>query len=52
MLPGLYVLQLPSWPVAPDPGPLGILIVTVFIPLAIAAVITALVMGPSWASKE
>jgi hypothetical protein len=52
MLPGLNVLQLPSWPVAPDVTTLEILTVTLLIPLAIAAVITVLVMGPGWQSKE
>jgi hypothetical protein len=52
MLSGLSVLQLPSWPVAPDVSTLEILSVTLLIPLAIAAVITVLVMGPGWQSKQ
>lgn len=52
MLSGLYVLQLPSWPVAPTPTLLEILMPTLFVPLAIAAVITVLVMAPGWRSKE
>ena len=46
------MLQLPSWPIAPDVTTLELLSVTLFIPLAIAAVITALVMGPAWRSGE
>lgn len=46
------MLQLPSWPVAPDVSTLEILSVTLLIPLAIAAVITVLVMGPGWQSKQ
>ena len=52
MLSGLSVLQLPSWPVAPDVTTLQILSVTVLIPLAIAAVVTLLVMGPGWRSEQ
>ncbi len=46
------MLQLPSWPIAPDPSVLEMLTVTVLAPLAVAAVITVLVMGPGWRSKE
>lgn len=46
------MLQLPSWPIAPDPTVLEILTVTLLVPLAIAAVVTVLVMGPGWRSKE
>ena len=52
MLPGLYVLQLPGWPVAPTPTVLELLTPTLFIPLAVAAAITVLVMGPGWRSKQ
>ncbi len=46
------MLQLPSWPIAPDVTVLEILTVTLFVPLAITAVVTVLVMGPGWRSKE
>lgn len=45
------MLQLPGWPVAPDVTLTDILIPTLFVPLAIAAVITVLVMAPGWRSK-
>jgi hypothetical protein len=39
---------LPSWPAVPDPTVVQILIPTLFIPLAITAVIALLVLGPGW----
>ena len=46
------MLQLPSWPIAPEVTVLDILTVTLFVPLAISAVITVLVMGPGWRSEQ
>lgn len=43
---------LPSWPPAPDPTVMQMLLLTVFIPFGIAAVIALLVLGPGWRSKE
>ncbi len=48
----LPLQTLPSWPAVPDMSLLHLLTLTVFIPLAIAAVITVLVMGPAWRAKE
>ena len=53
MLPRLIPLEtLPSWPTAPDPSVLQNLTVFAFIPLGIAAVLTAVIMGPYWAAKR
>ena len=54
MLPGFLPLEtLPSWPQVTDPSTLEMLLLTVFIPFGIAAVVTAVVLGPGWrASSE
>jgi hypothetical protein len=52
MLPRLIPLEtLPSWPAAPDPSVLQNLVVFAFIPLGIAAVLVAVIMGPHWARR-
>lgn len=54
MLPVSALLPLetlPSWPAVPDPTVMQILIPTLFIPLAIAAVIALLVLGPGWRGR-
>lgn len=49
----LIVMEtLPSWPSVTEPTLMQILLVTLFIPGIIAAVITALSMGPSWLRRE
>lgn len=47
----LPLQTLPGWPSVPDLSVVHLLSLTLFIPLAITAVITALVMGPSWRAK-
>lgn len=42
---------LPGWPSVPDLSMVHLLALTLFIPLAITAVITAIVLGPSWRAK-
>jgi hypothetical protein len=55
MLPvpaSLPLETLPSWPAVPDPTVLQILTVTLFIPLAITAVVALLVLAPGWRAKS
>ncbi|MFT4108760.1 hypothetical protein [Propionicimonas sp.] len=42
---------LPSWPQVTDPTVLEMLVLTIFIPFGIAAVVAALVLGPGWSAK-
>lgn len=52
-VPGLLPLEtLPGWPAVVEPTMLELLTLTVFIPLALVAVITVLVMGPGWKAKD
>nr|WP_300145318.1 hypothetical protein [Propionicimonas sp.] len=51
-VPATLPLQtLPSWPAVPDPTALQLLTVTLFIPLAITAVVALFVLGPGWRTK-
>jgi hypothetical protein len=51
-VPALFPLEtLPSWPAVTDPTVLEILTLTLFIPLAITLVLTALILGPGWRPK-
>lgn len=43
---------LPGFPVAPDPGPLAILLYTLLIPGLIAAVVAGLGMGRHWLQRD
>lgn len=40
---------LPSWPAVQDPSVLHALLVMAFIPLGVAGVLVAVIMGPHWA---
>jgi hypothetical protein len=52
-VPALFPLEtLPSWPAVTDPTVLEMLTLTLFIPLAITLVLTALILGPGWAPKS
>jgi len=53
MLPAAFLPleTLPSWPAVPEPSLVELLTVTLFVPLAISAVVVALVMGPAWHGK-
>jgi hypothetical protein len=42
---------LPSWPAVTDPTVLQVLVLTVFIPFGIAAVLTLLILGPQWNAR-
>ena len=43
---------LPGWPEVVEPGLLDILVLTVGIPVAIAAVVTLAFMGPHWFGRS
>ena len=51
MLALMPLETLPSWPTVTDPTVLEMLTLTIFIPLGIGAVLTALIMGPAWREK-
>lgn len=53
MFAALLPLQtLPSWPEVVEPTLLEMLTLTVFIPLAITAVLTVVVLGKGWRSEH
>lgn len=53
VMPRLMPLEtLPSWPPVTDPTVLEMLTLTIFIPFAIGAVLTALIMAPAWREKR
>ena len=43
---------LPGWPAVTEPTTLELLVLMVFLPLAGAAVITLLTLGPSWKRSD
>lgn len=43
---------LPGWPAVHDPTVLEMLLVTLFIPLGIAAVFAVLVFGAAWGRRQ
>ena len=52
-VPALFPLEtLPSWPAVTDPTVLEMLTLTLFIPLAITLVLTALILGPGWRQRS
>lgn len=52
-VPAQILLEtLPGWPVAYEPTVLEMLTLTLFIPLAITAVLAALILGPGWHPKD
>ncbi|MFZ0530049.1 MAG: hypothetical protein WAL91_05885 [Propionicimonas sp.] len=51
MLPvpaSLPLETLPGWPAVYEPSVLDMLALTLFIPLAMAAVVAVMVLGPGW----
>ncbi|MGC3954366.1 MAG: hypothetical protein QM804_08985 [Propionicimonas sp.] len=44
--------SLPGWPAVYDPTVLDLLMVTLFVPLGIAAVFAVLVFGPAWGRSQ
>ncbi|MBK9695998.1 MAG: hypothetical protein IPO80_00900 [Propionibacteriaceae bacterium] len=51
--PAQVILEtLPSWPAVHEPSTMELLTVILFVPLVIAGVFVALVMGPGWRSKD
>ncbi len=52
-VPALIPLEtLPGWPAVTDPSVLQILTLTAFIPLGIAVVLAAIILGPGWRTKS
>ncbi len=53
MLPAQTLLEtLPGWPASPDPSLLELLMLTVFLPVGIAAVFAVLIFAPSWRQQR
>lgn len=55
MLPlGALVLQetLPSWPAVHSPTALEMIFLTLLLPLGIALVLAAVILGPGWRQKD
>jgi hypothetical protein len=51
-LPAQVLLEtLPSWPAVHEPSMMELLTLILFIPLVIAALFGAVVLGPAWRSK-
>lgn len=43
---------LPNWPAVPEPSVVEFLFLTLFLPLLIAGVFAALILGPGWRRND